>query len=272
MKWKKAFTLMQATMLATGFSIDETIESVEHDYNEKLADLYNQSASDPLLYEPPKNLDEAKDIFQALNEEVELYDDQHSRTILIISNMAYGGFNEDHWEVPHESTFTRESLAQWFYDTAFNNSTEAEGIRIAKIIYPRFATKSEVTTPKTISQIKEDALRISTLEQHNKELIKENNNLTHDCKTLFLQGEQLHEKLFNLECRESKRIQDTNKQGIDFDNYANYLPVKGGSMDVLSKAFQKNKVKEWLGSAYDCNIRDQDAFANILLQNFLCSN
>jgi hypothetical protein len=165
--------------------------------------------------------------------------------------MAYDSWGEDHWEVYENSSFTKESFAQWFYD--------AGDVEKANILVPNF-----------IPDLVDNMTEINSLQVQNKKLLEEIEQLKN-----------------NTEAQEPTLIQDSDKQEIDFDNYANYLPVKGKSMNTLSSAFQsfptrfenylvvsppKVTIKEWLGKAYSCNERNQDVFANILLQNFLRSN
>jgi len=109
--------------------------------------------------------------------------------------------------------------------------------------------------------------------------------------SLMTENEQLKIRIKELESQQSNKLNERSlnsekKQNIE-PSLSEYLPVKGEDIKTLSKAFQnyptrfehyqvmtitKISIQDWLKSAYACSTREQDVFANILLQHFLRSD
>jgi len=109
--------------------------------------------------------------------------------------------------------------------------------------------------------------------------------------SLIAENEQLKKRIKELESQQLYKLNEHSlnskpKQNIE-PSLSEYLPVNGKDMKTLSKAFQnfptrfeyykkvsptKKLVSEWLSSSFECNTREQDVFADLLTQNFKCSD
>jgi len=162
------------------------------------------------------------------------------------------------------STFTRYSLAQWFY--------EVGDLGRANILVPNFSPEP-----------KENPKQVSNIEQQIKELQEENQRVSEYCKKLLLDSEQLIERLVDQDFKKPKEAECLE---LNLTQLSEYLPVSGKEMGILYKAFQsfpsrfedykvrsydKKTVMEWLWEAYKCRDRQQFVYADILIQHFFDS-
>jgi hypothetical protein len=155
---------METAMLITGFSIDDTIHSIEQGFENQVKSFADDSSGFLSFPATPANLDEAKEIYQAMIEDAYRYTLKNgAKPTLIISSMTYVTYLDASEEDLSNASFTIESIARWLYETALNRGNAEEGLSKARIICPNFVPINEVTEPDELEALTKENTELKKL-------------------------------------------------------------------------------------------------------------